>query len=680
MPPVSESSRANLQSVTPVNLDFLHNSPENSPRRPWRPQCNSSSALQSSTKKIFKIMGPAEARVVNTGEERTEHFPTENLCHSQISPILASRLGPPTRTTNMTNAAEVRWQKPAYCRKYFFESENCGFKMCRFHHVPMEGDEKFCTETVAWFAKNAACLYKAGAIFTSYYQNNKPGQFFSKPVFISLLCGLLQAGMLSDIFSVLRTSLAHNIVPEYEFLLDLFNFIREKSLMSFVPELMQLTFKMVDAGLPLSLDCLDCVKNPSDMHHAVSSDSTKSLSGHRLVSPTEHLNLALAVVEMELCTKKEDWKKLGEVFKFICQSTQISQVERIIGRIAVALLSESKDRLTLPFATFAETAVDMANEDRPVKSSLGRIGVSLMLRYHKTHQWAKGQKVVEALSAAKVSYATMKGLFGNEDGTSRCHLVSVATELFLLNGSVEGALNTLRENGWFLTSSAWPCEATDLDKRTHVLLGLAEQTSHRDTLEVLRNLPGIKEPNGHIDISKYTSFFTAHLQVCLDRQILVLASDLVDFMLSKNLTVDHAMLQMLLHRLGKQNFWLKAREIFRNSVSKGYHPEVSAPPGLMTLMVPSQLGEIELALTYEMFLTVNASAILALPECTTSTMTITLKSRLLSAACIPQPKLSVHYTAVNSSQEQLFILNISSARRWLRHNHLWANEVWTLST
>lgn len=52
-------------------------------------------------------------------------------------------------------------------------------------------------------------------------------------------------------------------------------------------------------------------------------------------------------------------------------------------------------------------------------------------------------------------------------------------------------------------------------------------------------------------------------------------------------------------------------------------------------------------------------------------------SRLLSAACIPQPKLIVHYTAVNSEQEQVFMLDVPSARRWLRHNHLWAHEVWT---
>lgn len=51
-------------------------------------------------------------------------------------------------------------------------------------------------------------------------------------------------------------------------------------------------------------------------------------------------------------------------------------------------------------------------------------------------------------------------------------------------------------------------------------------------------------------------------------------------------------------------------------------------------------------------------------------------SRLLCAACILQPKLSLYLKTVNSSQEQVFTLNISSARRWLHHNHSWANEVW----
>lgn len=29
-----------------------------------------------------------------------------------------------------------------YCWKYFGESTTCGFKPCRFLHLPLEGDEK----------------------------------------------------------------------------------------------------------------------------------------------------------------------------------------------------------------------------------------------------------------------------------------------------------------------------------------------------------------------------------------------------------------------------------------------------------------------------------------------------------------------------------------------------------
>lgn len=51
---------------------------------------------------------------------------------------------------------------------------------------------------------------------------------------------------------------------------------------------------------------------------------------------------------------------MGEVFRSICQSSQHpNQVERISGRIAIALLSESKDKLSPPFAAFAETGKNL---------------------------------------------------------------------------------------------------------------------------------------------------------------------------------------------------------------------------------------------------------------------------------------------------------------------------------
>ncbi|XP_067467521.1 protein TOPAZ1 isoform X3 [Thunnus thynnus] len=706
LPRTNEASVKSEQRLTAINIDFHRISPdikEESESRPWRPQCSSTPfKMQSNswpaTEKQTKTMGQCDANNnhVNGGPQRNQPIQTVNSTLNHIPPFMTVRNGP--WTTTPTNMTEFRRQKSnTYCRQYFSESLSCGFKMCRFQHVPVEGDEKFCVDTVTRFSKNPMCLQKAGAVFTGYYQSNPPGVYFSMPVLLSLLWALLKAGMVSDVFSVLSVSLAHKIVPGHEFLLALFNYVREKGLVGCVPELMQLTFKMATAGLVLSLDCFDCVKNTPEFQQTVHPNSPVSLSGnHKLSVSTsapfpEYLNLAHAIVEIELCTKQEDWRRMGEVFKSICQSCQHpNQVEHISGRVAIALLSESKDKLSLPFAALAETVCQSEGEDSLIRSFLGRIGVSLMLRYHKTHQWARGRKVVEVLSLSKVNYSMLKGLFGNEDGASRCYLVTVATELFLLSGSVEGALNTLRENKWFLSSCLWPCEPADLESRSRVLMRLAEKTSHRDTLEVLRNLPGIKEPNDLVDISRYSPLFNSHLQVCMDRQILPVASDTVDFMLLKNLAVDQVVLQILLHKLGKQNLWLRAREVFRHSLSVGYYAGVSAPPGFMALIVPCRLGEVELALTFEMFITVNATVIVHLTETTTSCLSITLKrtqsceseylsagSRLLSAACIPQPKLIVHYTAVNSSQEQVFTLDIPSARRWLRHNHLWANEVWT---
>ncbi|KAF3707671.1 Testis- and ovary-specific PAZ domain-containing protein 1 [Channa argus] len=681
------------QRLRQVNVAFNCDSSEiteKTPSRPWRPQYSNITSKAPNKcliteKQARNLCQPdANNNHVSRGLERILLIETVNSSQT-LPPLLKIRNGP--RITNPTNMAEFRQQKSnSYCRQYFSESQSCGFKMCWFQHVPLDGDEKFCVETVMRFTKNPMCLHKAGAVFTGYYNNNPPGVYFSKPALVALLWALLKAAMVSDVFSVLNVSLAHKIVPSLEFLLALFNFVREKGLMSFVPELMQLIFKMNNAGL---LDCLDGVKNTPEFQHTVCPASPTSVLSNGAPFP-EYLSWAHSIVEIEFCTKQEDWRRMGEVFKSICQFSQHpNQVERISGRIAVALLSESKDKLSLPFAVFAETVCQNEGEDNLIRSFLGRIGVSLMLRYHKTHQWVKGRRVVELLSVSKVNYSTLKGLFGNEDGASRCCLVTVAAELFLLSGSVEGSLKTLRENKWFLSSSLWPCEPADLESRICVLMRLAETTSHRDTLEVLCNLPGIKEANNMIDASRYCPLFNSHLQVCVERQVLPVAADTVDFMLSKKLPVDHKVLQTLLHKLGKQNLWLRAREVFRHSLSVGYYSGVSAPTGFMSLIVPCQLGEVELALIFEMFITVNATIILQLSERSTSSLAITLKrnlsceseylsagSRLLSAASIPQPKLTVHYTAVNTSQEQVFTLDISSARRWLRHNHLWANEVW----
>ncbi|XP_054620782.1 protein TOPAZ1 isoform X2 [Dunckerocampus dactyliophorus] len=687
------------QRSTPVNIKLQCGSPEVNEEtisRPWRPQKGSTSPKTQNdtsllTDKQTKSMGKYDASKNRIIGDQERQQPIQNKSHNVMPPVGTWKNGP--WMPNPANRSHLRCQKFAsYCRLFFSESQSCGFKMCRFLHVPLEGDEKFCVDTVTRFTSNPMCLHKAGAVFTAYYQNNPPGMFFSMPVFLSLLWGLLKSGMVSDALSVLSVSLAHKIVPTYEFLLALFNLVRESGLTSFVPQLVQLSYKMASANSMLSLDCFECVKNTPEFQQ-MTNPSTPANQWSCAVSSnvpiSEYLNLA-HVIEMELCAKQEDWHQMAEVFRSFCTPCRHpNQLERISGHIAVALLSEGKDKMSLPFATFSETICQKEEPGSLVMSFFGRIGVSLMLRYYKTHQWAKGQRVVEVLSLSKVNYSMLKGLFGNEDGGSRCSVITMAAELFLLSGSLEGALNTLRENKWFVSSSVWPCQPADLENRSRVLIHLSKSTSHRDTLEVLCNLPGIQEPIDQVDVLRYLPLFNSHLQVCVDRQVLPVASDTVDFMLSKKILVDHVVLQKLLHKLGKQNHWLRAREIFRNSLTAGYYPAVSAPPGFMSLIVPSRLVEVELALAFEMLITVNASAIHRLSVTAPSTLSITLKrtqesesdyllagSRLFSAACIPQPKLIIHYVAVNSSQEQLFTLSIASAQRWLHRNHLWANEVW----
>lgn len=53
---------------------------------------------------------------------------------------------------------------------------------------------------------------------------------------------------------------------------------------------------------------------------------------------------------------------MGEVFRSICQSGQRpNKLEQVSGRIAIALLSESKDKVLLPFAAFAEKGRNLFN-------------------------------------------------------------------------------------------------------------------------------------------------------------------------------------------------------------------------------------------------------------------------------------------------------------------------------
>ena len=69
-------------------------------------------------------------------------------------------------------------------------------------------------------------------------------------------------------------------------------------------------------------------------------------------------------------------------------------------------------------------------------------------------------------------------------------------------------------------------------------------------------------PAESVDISQYGAVFNAHLQECMAKRMLPMASDVAELMLCKQLEVQAGLLQTLLDKLGKQSPWHRAREIF----------------------------------------------------------------------------------------------------------------------
>ncbi|KAG7276092.1 hypothetical protein CRUP_035168 [Coryphaenoides rupestris] len=469
------------------------------------------------------------------------------------------------------------------------------------------------------------------AVYTCYYGRNSPGVFFSYHALTCLLSALLTAGDLGDIFTVLRVSLSHNITPAVEFLLELYNTVLEKGLTALALEIMRLTSQMPLSVLPPPS------ADRAQMSRSFQGNALSTMPGsHMSLPPTpgasipncfsESLNLTQAFQKMLLHTKHKNWVQLGTMLRAVCRAGLLpGNLEQVGTHVAVAFLTDVKYTLPHPFATFAKTFCQECDDDL-VKTTLGRIGVSLMLRYHKTHQWFKGLQVVEVLSGTKVAFSTLKSFLGDEQAISRCSLVTMATELFLRSSRIKGALNTLRDNEWFLASRLWPCEPSDLEKRTHLLMWLAQNTSHRDKLEILKGTCESGPLSAEsVDVSQYGTVFNAHLHAYMEQDMLLLASDLVELMMSKRLVAEASLLKTLLKKL--------------------------------YLSIPSTLGEVEMAFCLEMFITVNSTSVLDHMD------------TVLGLG----PKLTARFVAMNTcpwgGQVFTFTLDMPSVHRWLEQNY-----------
>ncbi|XP_066546811.1 protein TOPAZ1 [Amia ocellicauda] len=581
-----------------------------------------------------------------------------------------------------------------YCRFYFSPLLVCTRPACRFLHVPISGDEKYCMEVVQQFMKilNPSYLQRAAAVFTNYYQSSRPGIYFKCQILHSLLSTLLKRGHLRDLFAVLRITAMYKTLPPPDVLLKAFKKVTALGLKEAVLSLLDVTSKCVEAGLEFTVENFDYMQHQLNRLQVSKQElelflAMKSRTVRREAWKTGQFDLDTAVAEIEHYKEQEDWAKIGAMFNSMCLSNgSLDSLNRFCACIASVLLKDIHSTPSVPFCKFIETVSQENHINGLDKSLLGRIGISVMFGYYKTQQWAKGRKLLDALTGMKINFSTLKGLFGNECHASRCQIVNTATEIFLKSGSVEKAMNILKDTEWMISSPMWPCESIDVVNRHNLLCKIAEQTSQKnmyvETLEVLTKLPGLHDVHCSFDVTRYDDIFNRHLWSCFKYQNLRVCCSIVEFMVSKNISVDFCLLRKLIHKLGQQCLWPKARSLYKCALSLGCYPPFQGNMYCRLLSVPCSLSEIEMTLALEVFIFSNAHDI---KNPSTSALQIVLKrnedralisetdyhaavNRLLSAAQITSPKLVIKYATVNVSKEQVFTLDHLSALKWLDKN------------
>lgn len=92
-----------------------------------------------------------------------------------------------------------------------------------------------------------------------------------------------------------------------------------------------------------------------------------------------------------------------------------------------------------------------------------------------------------------------------------------------------------------------------------------------------------------VQVGEYNTMFNAHLRRCVTNRVLPVAADTLEFMLAQGIPLDTSELQHLIHKLGKQNSWSRARILFkRESHTLLWHV-------FFFLLILQQLGFLTLA-------------------------------------------------------------------------------------
>ncbi|NXI53444.1 TOPZ1 protein, partial [Chloroceryle aenea] len=592
-----------------------------------------------------------------------------------------------------------------YCRFYFMTLRGCERAKCWFWHVPEQGHEKVCMAILRTYIsiKEPGLLKRAVQIFVKYYREVTPGVDFALQVLNDLLISLLKNCLLQEVFQILNVTVQINTLVAVDVLLKVFEHVASWNVRDALPALISTFCKLIDAGMLLEVEHFDCIIKFLHQLQVSSQElnivlNMKSRFQERYFGKNWLFDFNLAVSEIQHCKEKSDWTKLGALYVNARNGCEHSDdLQKLSLCIAEILTRHSEtDRPGVPFCDFADAVIQNSQHNEADRIFIGRIGISVMYSYHKVLQWIKGRKVLDKLHELQIQFTVLKGLTGVERLASRCQIVNKAAEIFLKTGSLDGATWVLRESEWTANTPLWPCDKMDILNRHNLLCTLMHKylrkNLYRQAFEVLKNLPVFQNHSGTVDVSQYRCLFNKLINACFESKNLGVSCSAVDFMLSKNIAIDFFLLRSLITALGRSYLWSKARTYYKNALSLGCYPPLQGNLHHKHLMIPSYFSEVEMLLAIEIFLVSNASDIQN-PMATSQTLQIILKrcedqtvqknsdyqaamERLILAVHVSDPKLFLKHMTMNVNMEEVYILELTSALKWLQENMKWAGKVW----
>ncbi|XP_043916335.1 protein TOPAZ1 [Protopterus annectens] len=589
-----------------------------------------------------------------------------------------------------------------YCKFYFNTFRGCVKPHCWFEHVPKPGDEKLCMEVIRKFV-NSRCqnlVIRAVNIFGAFYKNGLPGADFSMQVLNDLLFALIMMNCLNPFFNLLNLSLKIKVLPQLDILLNAFEHVSSGGVKSMVPILIEILCKCVEMGMTLHFKHCDYIIKHLEQMHASNEDIDiiQALKTRQWTKPgSGPCDLNMAVAEVEHYKEKQDWEKMGMLYtnmRTCCEN--LGELHKLSRCMTSALKKDRKDdHAIIPFCQFAKAVWKDTCINGVDKKIIGKIGVSLMCTYYKNKEWIKGRKVLDTLRELHICFKALTC----DVNVSRCQLINMAVEIYMETGYLDGAVSVLKESDWMISNPLCPCDAMDVINRHNLLCTVAAETMERrlykETLEILKHLPGLQEEEDSSEAfkaSQYNMIFNELLRVCIENNILGVSSSTVDFMTSKNISVNFVFLRKLVTALGKTCLWCTARNIYKKALLMGCYPPMKNSLYHRILPVPHFMSETEQKLALEVFLVYNASSIQN-PASSSPTLQIVVKRHSENAPCtneeyqagvkrlhlasrLSEPKLLIKYTTVNFAEEQVYILEHCSALKWLNQNMRWAGKIW----